>query len=171
MDAVGVAKAARVAVENERAVVPIRSDLTPVFFSTTSTWSGSNWGTVFTTNASAPGERRPRCRFSGASSENYFARTFENHRFYRPYALSVDDRTWLLEGETERARTVFTADGKTQKITWEWLQNGKPSVPTSRETAFARYLCPDGWRMASRPCPSDPQFLVVKVSTKSVSSA
>ena len=54
-----------------------------------------------------------------------FARTFENHGFYRHYALSVDDRTWLLEGDTERARTVFDADGDTQTITWEWLRDGK----------------------------------------------
>jgi len=56
--------------------------------------------------------------------EDYFARTFENHGFYRHYGLSVDDRTWLLEGETERARTVFDADGDTQTITWEWLRDG-----------------------------------------------
>ena len=55
----------------------------------------------------------------------HFARTFENHGFYRHYALSVDARTWLLEGPTERAHTIFDADGKTQTITWEWLQNGK----------------------------------------------
>lgn len=55
----------------------------------------------------------------------YFARTFENHGFYRDYELSVDDRTWLLKGKTERAHTVFSADGKTQTITWEWLQKGK----------------------------------------------
>ena len=58
-------------------------------------------------------------------TDNYIARTFENHGFYRHYALSVDDRTWLLEGETERARTVFSADGNTQTIAWDWLRDGK----------------------------------------------
>ncbi len=58
-------------------------------------------------------------------SEDHFARTFENHGFYRHYALSLDDRTWLLEGKTERARTVFAADGNTQTITWEWLRDGR----------------------------------------------
>ena len=58
-------------------------------------------------------------------TDNYIARTFENHGFYRHYALSVDDRTWLLEGETERARTVFSADGNPQTITWDWLRDGK----------------------------------------------
>ena len=58
-------------------------------------------------------------------SDNCFARTFENHGFYRHYALSVDKGTWLLEGKTERARTVFDADGNTQTITWEWLRDGR----------------------------------------------
>ena len=61
----------------------------------------------------------------GVETGGHFARTFENHGFYRHYALSVDDRTWLLKGETERARTVFDADGNTQTITWEWLRDGK----------------------------------------------
>ena len=60
-----------------------------------------------------------------AGDKGCFARTFENHGFYRHYSLSVDDRTWLLEGETERARTVFDAKGDTQTITWEWLRDGK----------------------------------------------
>ena len=59
------------------------------------------------------------------SDKAYIARTFENHGFYRHYALTLDDRTWLLKGETERARTVFDADGNTQTITWEWLRDGK----------------------------------------------
>jgi hypothetical protein len=59
------------------------------------------------------------------SDKSHFARTFENHGFFRHYALSVDGRTWLLEGETERARIVFDAQGNTQTITWEWLRGGK----------------------------------------------
>lgn len=59
------------------------------------------------------------------SDKGYIARTFENNGFYRHYALSVDNRTWLLEGETERARTVFNAEGDTQTIVWEWLRDGK----------------------------------------------
>jgi hypothetical protein len=60
-----------------------------------------------------------------AGSQSYFARTFENHGFYRRYRLSVNGQTWLLTGETERARTIFDASGNTQTITWEWLRNGK----------------------------------------------
>lgn len=57
--------------------------------------------------------------------KGHFARTFDNHGYYRHYGISVDGRTWILEGETERAHTVFDADGDTQTITWEWMQNGK----------------------------------------------
>ncbi len=60
-----------------------------------------------------------------ADDNGYFARTFENHGFYRHYALSVDGRIWLLKGVTERAHTVFSDDGDTQTITWEWLRDGK----------------------------------------------
>ena len=45
-----------------------------------------------------------------------FARTFENHGFYRHYALSVDGQAWMLEGKTERARIVFAGNGNTQTI-------------------------------------------------------
>jgi dihydrofolate reductase len=60
-----------------------------------------------------------------AATGSHFARTFENHGFYRHYDLSADHLTWLLKGQTERARTVFSADGNTQTINWEWLQDGK----------------------------------------------
>lgn len=57
--------------------------------------------------------------------KGHFARNFENHGFYRHYSISVEGQTWILEGETERAHTVFKAGGDTQTITWEWKQNGK----------------------------------------------
>lgn len=59
------------------------------------------------------------------SSAGQFARTFDNHGFYRDYDLSVDGLTWVLEGKTERARTVFDATLTKQTITWEWLRDGK----------------------------------------------
>lgn len=57
--------------------------------------------------------------------KGHFARTFDNHGFYRHYDVSVDGRTWLLKGKTERAHTIFKGDGTMQTITWEWMQNGK----------------------------------------------
>lgn len=55
-----------------------------------------------------------------AKTGRYFARSFENHGFYRHYDVAVDGRVWTLTGETERARTEFSADGRTQTISWEW---------------------------------------------------
>ena len=55
----------------------------------------------------------------------HFVRTFENHGFYRHYALAADGPTWQLTGETERAQTTFSPDGNTQTIAWEWLRDGK----------------------------------------------
>lgn len=50
----------------------------------------------------------------------YFARSFENHGFYRHYDMTVDGQVWTLSGEHERARIEFSADGRTQTVTWEW---------------------------------------------------
>jgi hypothetical protein len=58
-----------------------------------------------------------------AQTGRYVARTFENHGFYRHYA--VDGRVWTLTGESERARIEFSADGKTQTIAWEWRPKGR----------------------------------------------
>lgn len=55
-----------------------------------------------------------------ASTGQYFARTFENHGFYRHYAVTVEGSVWLFAGETERARIEFSPDGRRQTITWEW---------------------------------------------------
>ena len=50
----------------------------------------------------------------------YFARTFENHGFYRNYEMTVEAKVWTMSGKTERARIEFSGDGKRQTITWEW---------------------------------------------------
>lgn len=55
-----------------------------------------------------------------AETGRYFARSFENHGFSRHYDVSVNGRVWTLSGERERARVEFSADGRTQVITWEW---------------------------------------------------
>ena len=52
--------------------------------------------------------------------ERYFARAFENHGFERCYDVAVDGRVWTFAGASERARIVFSDDGATQTITWEW---------------------------------------------------
>jgi hypothetical protein len=55
----------------------------------------------------------------------HFARSFENHGFYRHYDVAVDGRVWTLTGELERARIEFSADGRTQTIAWEWRPNAR----------------------------------------------
>lgn len=50
----------------------------------------------------------------------YFARSFENHGFYRRYEVAVDGQVWTFSGNLERARIAFSADGRTQTIRWEW---------------------------------------------------
>lgn len=55
-----------------------------------------------------------------ADTGRYFARSFENHGFYRHYDVRVNGRVWNLTGATERARIEFSEDGMTQTIIWEW---------------------------------------------------
>jgi hypothetical protein len=55
-----------------------------------------------------------------AETGDYFARTFENHGFYRDYAVSRDGDVWTIRGDTERARIEFIDGGRTQVIAWEW---------------------------------------------------
>ncbi len=54
----------------------------------------------------------------------YFARTFDNHGFYRNYPMTVEGNVWTMSGRTERARIEFSADGERQTITWEWCVEG-----------------------------------------------
>jgi hypothetical protein len=55
-----------------------------------------------------------------ASTGGYFARSFENHGFYRHYNVSVAGDRWSLTGEHERATVVFSDNDRTQTISWEW---------------------------------------------------
>jgi hypothetical protein len=38
----------------------------------------------------------------------YFARTFENHGFYRQYDMTVEGNVWTFSGKIERARKRFS---------------------------------------------------------------
>lgn len=60
-----------------------------------------------------------------ADTGAYFARSFENHGFYRHYSLSVDGDRWTLTGETERATMTFSDRNRKQDIVWEWKVAGK----------------------------------------------
>ena len=50
----------------------------------------------------------------------YFARSFENHGFYRHYHIERAGNVWTLTGDTERATTTFADGDRTQEIVWEW---------------------------------------------------
>jgi len=58
-----------------------------------------------------------------ATTGRHFARTFENHGFYRHYDITVDGNVWTFSGEAERATITFSSDGRTQTIVWEWRPN------------------------------------------------
>ncbi|WP_426052256.1 hypothetical protein [Brevundimonas sp. SL161] len=54
----------------------------------------------------------------------YFARSFENHGFYRDYRVERDGDKWTLSGDTERATIIFQDEGRTQVLVWEWKRDG-----------------------------------------------
>ena len=64
----------------------------------------------------------------------YFARSFENHGFYRHYKLRVDGAKWILAGDTERATTTFSDRNRKQHIVWGWKVDGK-WLPLCERTA------------------------------------
>lgn len=63
-----------------------------------------------------------------------FARTFENHGFDRDYTLERAGHCWTISGKTERAKIIFSEDGRTQEITWEW-KPGDQWLPLCDRTA------------------------------------
>ncbi len=60
-----------------------------------------------------------------AHTGGYFARSIENHGFYRHYELSADGAKWTLTGDTERATMTFANANRKQDIIWEWKVDGK----------------------------------------------
>jgi hypothetical protein len=60
-----------------------------------------------------------------AQTGRYFARSFENHGFYRNYVVERDGNVWTLTGDTERARIELRNGNREQVITWEWRPKGR----------------------------------------------
>jgi hypothetical protein len=69
-----------------------------------------------------------------AQTGRLFARCFDNLGHERRYDLRVDGRRWTFEGTTERALIDFSADGRTQRIVWEWKPRGR-WLPLCERTA------------------------------------
>ena len=57
-------------------------------------------------------------------TDDYFARSFENHGFFRLYKVTRQGNDWRFDGSTERAHIQFSDDAKKQTITWEWFTEG-----------------------------------------------
>lgn len=70
-----------------------------------------------------------------AAKDSYASRSFENHGYFRKYAVSVDGDVWSFSGKSERARIEFADRGKTQIINWEWRQQGAAWLPLCDRTA------------------------------------
>jgi hypothetical protein len=49
-----------------------------------------------------------------------FARSSENHGFYRDHQVTREGSVWTFSSATERAAITFSDDGRTQTIVWEW---------------------------------------------------
>jgi hypothetical protein len=69
-----------------------------------------------------------------AHSGRLFASCFENHGHERRYEVHVDGRRWTFDGANERALIDFSADGRTQRIVWEWKPRGR-WLPLCERTA------------------------------------
>jgi hypothetical protein len=60
-----------------------------------------------------------------AQTGRLFARCYQSHGYERCYDVRVDGRRWTFDGATERALIDFSADGRSQRIVWEWKPRGR----------------------------------------------
>ncbi|WP_457941113.1 hypothetical protein [Mesorhizobium sp. 10J20-29] len=72
--------------------------------------SGSRFDTLFVIGVTEQGE--------------FVARIFENHGFYREYAVEHQGDVWTFSGVGERATYKFDADNRRQNVVWEWKRGG-----------------------------------------------
>jgi len=91
------------------------------------TWHTGSFFLVQDERADIAGRRFDTLSVMGVDPDTgeYFARSFENHGFYRNYRLARQDNVWTLIGETERAKIEFADGDRSQIITWEWTPNGE----------------------------------------------
>ena len=85
-------------------------------------WHTGSFFLIQNERADIAGSRFDTLSVLGVDPETgaYFARSFENHGFYRHYQMKRTSNVWTLIGDTERATTTFTDDNRTQIIAWEW---------------------------------------------------
>jgi hypothetical protein len=99
-----------------------RSNSEPWNSTVTATWYSGEFFLIQDERATSHGKPFDTISILGvdARTGKYFARSFENHGFYRHYDVALQDRVWTFTGDTERARVELSADGRKQTITWEW---------------------------------------------------
>jgi uncharacterized protein DUF1579 len=104
-----------------------RSAAQPWVSTHTATWHPGKFFLIQDEHANPGDNRFDTLSIMGvdARTKRYFARTFENHGFYRHYEVAVDGRIWTFLGDLERAQIELSADGNTQTITWEWRPTGR----------------------------------------------
>jgi hypothetical protein len=66
-----------------------------------------------------------------AGQNSYFSHTYDNLGFARQYLLEVTADTWTLTGDSERARIVFSIDGRSMEVNWEFTEDKKNWIPQS----------------------------------------
>jgi hypothetical protein len=90
--------------------------------SLTATWYTGKFFLVHDERATVGGNPFDTISILGVDAKTglYFARSFENHGFYRHYEVTCSGRVWTFTGATERARVEFSEDGRRQTINWEW---------------------------------------------------
>ena len=57
--------------------------------------------------------------FGCDAHEGYFATFYDNAGHHPTYLITIDDCTWTLTGEEQRATYEFAADGESIRIRWE----------------------------------------------------
>ena len=62
-------------------------------------------------------------------SAEYFAHNYDNMGYVRHYHVHVEADTWTVSGDYERARIVFSIDGRNMRVNWEILKQGKSWMP------------------------------------------
>jgi hypothetical protein len=98
-------------------------------------WHTGRFFLVQDEKADIAGDRFDTLSVMGVDEDgSYFARSFENHGFYRHYRVERDGDRWTLSGNTERATITFMDEGKTQVLVWEW-KRGEAWLPLCDRTA------------------------------------
>ncbi len=88
-------------------------------------WHTGRFFLVQDEKADIAGDRFDTLSVMGVDEDGgYFARSFENHGFYRDYRVERDGDKWTLSGDTERATIIFQDEGRTQVLVWEWKRDG-----------------------------------------------